>query len=172
MKRSPFFVLSALAVCALALPPSPASAQLSSLPQLGAPAPATIFASEKHLKQCETGPGHKDPCAEIELTGTKIKFIVAWDAQTKAITYLFTNDPRVVTDTQLSYGGTCRVVSDSGQPDPATPYMKWVIDPKWKGPDTLLTGKAVWYAAIHKDSFDPTYGDIVGLVQSRYIQLK
>jgi hypothetical protein len=33
-------------------------------------------------------------------------------------------------------------------------------------------GTAVWYAVLHKDSLDHHFGDVVGFVQSRYIQLK
>lgn len=168
MKRSPLAFLSVLILSTGLLTAWPAQAQLTSLPALGAPAPSYIFTAEKHSKECETGPGHKDPCAQIEFD--KARFTVAWDAQTKVITYLFTNDPRVVTDTQLSVGGSCRVVQPSGAPDPTVAYLKWVIDPKWKGMDHEMTGDAVWYAALQKN-FDPAYGNIVGLVQSRYIVL-
>src|ERR1700735_880028 len=148
MKSSPYFLLSALSIAAFALA-SPAPAQIAHLPQLGAPAPTSVFAAEKHGKVCETGPGHKDPCAEIEIA--KIKFTVAWDAQTKAITFIFTDDRRVVTDSQLSVGTTCLVVDSSGKPDPTTPYMKWFIDPRLKGNYAPLGDTATWYAALHKD---------------------
>lgn len=162
-------LVAALVVTALFLVSQPAHAQLSGMPQLGSPVPDSVIAADKHNKECETGPGHKDPCAQIEID--KIRFVVAWDAQSKAVTYIFTNDPHVVTDSQLSVGGTCRVVEVSGAPDPSVSYLKWMIDPKWKGPDSHLTGDGVWYAALHK-GLDPQYGDIVGLVQSRYIDLK
>ncbi|MGC2620204.1 MAG: hypothetical protein WA414_14260 [Acidobacteriaceae bacterium] len=169
MKLSPCILLSALSVaaCALSLP---ASAQIEHLPQLGAPAPTAVFAAEKHNKVCETGPGHKDPCAEVEIA--KIKFTVAWDAQTKDITYLFTDDRRVVTDSQLSVGTTCLVFDPSGKPDATTPYMKWFIDPRLKGNYSPIGESATWYAALHKDGIDPHYGDIVGFVQSSYLTLK
>jgi hypothetical protein len=47
-----------------------------------------------------------------------------------------------------------------------------VIDPRWKGVDPKAGDEAVWYAALHKNDFDPHYGDIVGFVQSSYIDLK
>ena len=169
MKLSPLHVLSALSVCAILLPGLPARAQSMSFPQLGAPAPAALFTAAKHDRKCDTGPGHKDPCTEIEFD--KIRFTVAWDAQTKNITYLFTDDRHVVTDSQLSVGDTCRVVDSSGKADTVVPYMKWMIDPRWKGTDSNLDRKAVWYAALHKDDFDPHYGDVAGFVQSSYLTL-
>ncbi len=170
MNRSPLAIFIALSACVVLLPARPAHAQLSSLPQLGAPAPDSILSAEKHGKECETAPGHRDPCAEVEID--KVKFTVAWDAQTKAVTWLFTNDRRLLTDSQLAVGNTCSVMQDSGAPDPTVSYMKWLIDPRWKGADPNLTGSAVWYAALHKDDFDPHFGDVVGFVQSKYISLK
>ncbi|HTW47713.1 MAG TPA: hypothetical protein VMD92_07185 [Acidobacteriaceae bacterium] len=169
MTRSPLVLLSAVSLCALLVPALPARAQARSLPQLGAPVPGFVTA-DKHTKECSTGPGHKDPCAEIEID--KIRYTVAWSAQTKAVTWLFTEDHRIVTDTQLAVGNACRLVQDSGTPDATVSYLKWIIDPRWKGPATNFTGNAVWYAAIHKDPLDHTFGDIVGFVQSAYLPLK
>jgi hypothetical protein len=170
MKLSHCILFSAASFAALVLLALPSSAQIAHLPQLGDPAPTAVFGAEKHGKVCETGLGHKDPCAEIEIA--KIKFTVAWDAQTKAITYLFTDDRRVLTDSHLSVGTTCLVVDSSGVPDPTVPYMKWIIDPKLKGAYTSAAGNATWYAALQKDGDDPHYGNIVGFVQSSYLALK
>jgi hypothetical protein len=169
MNRSPLALLSAFTFCTLLLPALPARAQTHSLPQLGGPVPDFVTA-EKHTKECSTGPGHKDPCAELEID--KIKYTVAWNAQSKAVTWLFTDDHRLVTDTQLAVGNSCRLVEDSGAPDPTVSYLKWIIDPRWKGPATSLTGNGVWYAALHKDPFDATYGSVVGFVQSAYLPVK
>ncbi|HTV15154.1 MAG TPA: hypothetical protein VME68_10585 [Acidobacteriaceae bacterium] len=168
MNRTPLVVLIALASCALLLPAAPVQAQVRSLPKLGAPVPDFVTA-EKH-KECSTGPGHKDPCAEIDIE--KIRYIVGWDAQTKAVTWLFTDDRRLVTDTQLAVGNSCHLVQDSGAHDSTVPYLKWIIDPRWKGPATSLTGNAIWYAALQKQPFDDTYGSIVGFVQSAYLPVK
>lgn len=174
MKSSPLIAVTVwsacLSACMLLLAAPLLHAQTRNLPQLGAQAPQWVFTADKHAKECQTGPGHKDPCAEVEID--KVRYTVAWDAQSKDVTYLFTDDRRLVTDSGLSVGGTCRVTQDSGAPDPIVSYMKWVIDPKWKGSDAQLAGTSVWYAALHKDPFDPHYGDIVGFIQSRYIQLK
>ncbi len=167
MNRSLLPILSALSLYALALPASPAHAQISSLPKLGAPAPASLFA-EKHDKDCRTDVTHRDPCADVQIGG--VRYTIAWDAQTKTVTWLFTDDHHILTDEGLSVGDTCRVVLDSGQPDPTVSYMKWMIDPKWRGTDAK-SGAAVWYAVLHKDDYDHHFGDIVGFVQSRYIQL-
>lgn len=170
MKFSPFSILlaSGAAFCALILPGSAAQAQIDHLPKLGSPAPAWLITTDKHEKECRTGPGHRDPCTEIEVG--KIKYTIAWDTQTKNITYLFTDDRRLVTDSGLSVGGTCRV---AGAEDAGTiSYMKWLIDPRWKGVDPKAGDDAVWYAAMHKNDFDPHYGDIVGFVQSSYLSIK
>ena len=156
-------------LCALFLLASPAQAQIEHLPALGSPAPASLITADKHAKECRTGPNHRDPCAEIAIG--KIKYTVAWDAQSKNITYIFTDSRDLVTDSGLSVGGTCRV---AGAPEDAgtISYMKWLIDPRWKGVDPKSGDEAVWYAALHKNDFDPHYGDIVGFVQSSYIDQK
>ena len=170
MKSTSLFAFAALFVC-VSLEPLPcARAQQPALPQLGSPAPDFVFHADKKSRQCDTGPGHKDPCAMIEIGN--IHFVIAWDAQTKNVTYLFTDDRHMVMDTQLSVGDTCRVIDPSGKADTIVPYMKWEIDPRWKGTDSNVDGKAVWYAALHKDDFDSHYGDIAGFVQSSYITIK
>jgi hypothetical protein len=169
MNRTPLALLSALSLCALLLPALPARAQVRSLPALGKPVPDFVTA-EKHTRECSTGPGHKDPCAEIEID--KVKYTVAWDSQTRAVTWLFTEDHRIITDTQLSVGNSCRLVQDSGARDATVNYLKWLIDPRWKGTAPSFTGNAVWYAAIQKQPFTDTYGSIVGFVQSAYLPIK
>jgi hypothetical protein len=169
MTRSPVVLLSAFTLCAMLLPAPPARAQARNLPQLGAPVPDFVTA-EKHTKECSTGPGHKDPCVEVEID--KVRYTVAWNAQTKAVTWLFTEDRRLVTDTQLEVGNSCRLVQESGAPDSTVNYLKWIIDPRWKGTDASLSGNAVWYAAIQKQPFGNTYGSIVGFVQSAYLPVK
>jgi len=170
MKFSPVNLLAATgaSLCALFLLASPAQGQIEHLPALGSPVPASLITADKHAKECRTGPRHRDPCTEVHVG--KIKYIVAWDAQSRNITYLFTDSRELVTDSGLSVGGTCRV---AGPEDAGTiSYMKWLIDPRWKGVDLKAGDQAVWYAALHKNDFDPHYGDIVGFVQSSYIDLK
>lgn len=167
MTKSPVAILSVLTVCLLFLPARPAQAAISSLPVLGAPVPASLL---HHVKHCRTYDNHHDPCTEIDLD--HVRYTVAWNAQTKDVTYLFTSDRNLVTSNGLSVGGTCRVTGSAGQADPSVTYMKWFIDPKWKGKDTNAGSNGVWYAALRKDGADNNYGDIVGFIQSSYIKLK
>jgi hypothetical protein len=165
MQRSLVPTLFALPACALLLAATPAPAQIKTLPQLGSTIPASLLTSD-HEKRCRTSADHEDPCTEIEIGDT-----IAWDADTRAITYLFTDDRRLVTDNGLAVGNSLRLAEPSGPTDATIPYMKWMIDPKWKDTDSKL-GAAVWYAALHKAEYDHHFGDVVGFVQSRYIQLK
>jgi hypothetical protein len=171
MKVSPFpvFASAAALFCATLLLPVPVQAQIDHLPALGSPAPDALIAADKKDKLCRTGPDHRDPCAEVQID--KIRYTIAWNAQTKNVTYIFTDDRSLVTDSGLSVGGTCLV---TGSPDDAgtVSYMKWLIDPRWKGVNPKSGDDAVWYAALHKDDFDPHYGNIVGFVQSQYIELR
>ena len=156
-----------LTACALFLIAPTAPAQINSLPQLGAPVPASLVSTD-HEKRCHTGTSQVDPCTDVRIAD--IRYTIAWDAQTKAVTYLFTDDPKLVTDNGLAVGNSIRVRPESGgEADTTYPYMKWFIDPKWKDTDSKL-GSAVWYAALHKD-YDHHFGDIVGFVQSRYLQI-
>jgi hypothetical protein len=171
MKRCLSVLVSALFPGAFALLAAlPAHAQIAHLPHLGSPVPPSLLTVEKHEKQCRTAKSHYDPCVEIDIQ--KIRYTVAWDAQTKNVTYLFTDDRHLVTDTGLAVGNVCRVVADSGHPDSTVSYLKWVIDPRWKDQASKLGQTSVWFAALQKDNFDTTYDNIVGFVQSRYLQLK
>lgn len=168
MQRSLVPSLVTLLVFPLLLTAAPAGAQINALPKLGAPVPATWMTTDKKEKRCRTDASHEDPCMEVAIAD--IHYTVAWDADTKVITYLFTDDHHVVTDNGLAVGNSLRVADASGSADPTVPYMKWFIDPKWKDTDARL-GSAVWYAALHKD-YDHHFGDVVGFVQSRYLAVK
>ncbi len=168
MHRSLVPSLAALLAFPIFLPAAPAHAQISSLPALGAHAPAALLAADKKDKHCRTADSHEDPCAEIEIGN--IHYTIAWDASTDDVTYLFTDDHHIVTDNGLAVGNSLRVAEPSGPSDPTIPYMKWFIDPKWKDKGPHL-GTSVWYAALHKD-YDRHFGDIAGFVQSRYIEIK
>ena len=101
MKVSPFTVIAAAAavLCATLLLPVPVQAQIDHLPALGAPAPASLISADKKDKLCRTSADHRDPCAAVEIG--KIKYTIAWDAASKAITYIFTDDRNLVTDSGL-----------------------------------------------------------------------
>lgn len=167
MQRSLLPGLLALATTLLFLPALPVHAQLNSLPQLGSTLPPTLVTGEKP-KFCHTSSDHTDPCAEVAIGG--VRYTIAWDEQTRAITWLFTDDHHLVTDSGLAVGNDLRV-GDGGQYDPTVPYMKWFIDPKWKDTDAKV-GSAVWYAVLHKDDFDHHFGQVAGFIQSRYIPVK
>ena len=169
MKRTLIPTVVALFLCSLALAVSPAAAQISHLPALGAPVPPALLTTAKHEKQCRTSDHHEDPCAAIDIG--KIRYTIAWDSATKAVTWIFSDDRDLVTDTGLAVGNSIRVVGDSGKADPTFSYMKWIIDPKWKDTDARQGDDSVWYAVLHKD-LDHNYDNIVGFVQSRYIDLK
>ena len=168
MQRSLVPTLFTLSAGLLLLFALPARAQLKTVPQLGTPVPAQLITTDRKEKRCRTSDDHYDPCSEIAIG--EVRYTIAWDEQSKAVTYLFTDDHRVVTDNGLAVGNSLRV-ADGTQSDSTVPYMKWMIDPKWKDTDAKL-GSAVWFAALHKDDIDHHFGDIVGFVQSRYIQIK
>jgi hypothetical protein len=102
--------------------------------------------------------GHYDPCASIKIRS--VHFTIAWDANTKAISYLFTRDERVVTDSELGVGGSCSV-----RPDDLVPYLQWFVTPKWADTIQDFSGDAVWFALLQKD------GTIAAFVQSQYLKI-
>jgi hypothetical protein len=168
MQRSLVPSLVGLLAFPLLLTAAPARAQISALPKLGTPVPASLLTTDKKEKRCRTADTHEDPCTDVKIAD--VHYTIAWDADSKTITYLFTDDHHVVTDNGLAVGNSLRVADVSGGADTTVPYMKWFIDPKWKDTDTRL-GAAVWYAALHKD-YDHHFGDVVGFVQSRYLSVK
>jgi hypothetical protein len=129
-----------------------------------------VLKARTRSRLCPTDINHHDPCASVEID--LMLFTIAWDAQTKAITYLFTDDRLLVTDSELDVGGPCRLVKHSGETDEIVHYMDWLIAPEWKDTVRDLSGDAVWYAALRKEFQQPQYGEIVGFVQSRYLKLR
>jgi hypothetical protein len=142
-------------------------AQLTQLPKLGMSVPSAILKSRVH--SCHTGRAHYDPCTTIKIHGRV--FVVAWDAKTTTVSYLFTEDPRLVTDSELSTGGSCRLLDPSGAPDRLTQFSGWVIDTKWNDTMAEVSGDSVWYAVLRLDPVQTGYGTIAGFVQSRYLNL-
>ena len=96
-------------------------------------------------------------------------FTIAWDTQTKTIRYLFTDDRRLVTDSELGVGGKCHLVDEAGKPDDVVPYIHWLVTLKWTDTIGVLSGDARWYAVLSRDALQSEYGKIVGFVQSRYL---
>ena len=102
----------------------------------------------------------------------RMLFKIAWDRETSAVTFLLTEDPHLVTDSELGVGGGCRLLDGADQPYPLTPYLGWLFTPMWADSAEDLSGDAVWYAALRKESTPLPYGKIVGFVQSGYLKLK
>jgi hypothetical protein len=139
------------------------------MPKLGSQAPAYVMTARSHPRQCLTNINHRDPCASVTIEG--MLFTIAWDAQTKTITYLFTEDRLLVTDSELGVGGGCRLVDEAGKPDDLVQYMGWLVTPKWADTIEHLSGDTVWYAALHRDTSQTKYGKVVGFVQSQYLKI-
>jgi hypothetical protein len=134
--------------------------------RLGATVPQIALAYKG--KNCLTDVGHYDPCASLKVG--RAMFTVAWDANSKAITYVFTRD--LVTDSELAAGGSCRVQDEFGKPDATTPYNEWVIDPKWVDTAEDVSGDALWYAVLKPSPSNREYAQIVGFIQTKYLKLR
>jgi hypothetical protein len=88
------------------------------------------------------------------------------------VTYIFTDDPRLVTDSELAIGGSCRIVQEHGEPDLLVRYLNWLVDPKWSDTMQDLSGDSVWSAILKRDPDHPNeFATIVGFVQSKYLKL-
>jgi hypothetical protein len=88
--------------------PRAVAAQKSYVPRLGSKVPAYVLRARTKSQQCVTETGRRDPCASVVIA--KIRFTIGWDAITGEITYLFTDDPDLIMDSELSVGGSCRLV--------------------------------------------------------------
>jgi hypothetical protein len=106
-----------------------ASAQLSKVPSLGSQVPRQVITARTAGKQCLTDVKHDEPCASVKIRG--MLFTIAWDRQTRAITYIFTDDPRLVIDSELSVGGGCTLIGEGDKPFPVAEYIGWLITPYW-----------------------------------------
>jgi hypothetical protein len=148
---------------------SHAGAQVPEVPPLGSRVPEQVMVTRTGAQLCLTDVNYYDPCASIKIRN--VLFTIAWDADTKAISYLLTEDHHFRTDSELGVGGSCNVAPKVGKPFALFSYMDWLVTPKWA--DTLqgLSGDAVWYAALRKDATRPRYARIAGFVQSRYLRV-
>ena len=145
------------------------AAQSVNLPKLGAEVAAYIEKSRLNSQQCLTDINRHDPCASLKVGNTL--FTIAWDARTKAITYLFTSDTHLITDSELMVGGSCRLLDESGKPYKVTHYRDWLVTSQWMDTVGTLSGDAIWYVALKKESANAKYGRIAGFVQSRYLKI-
>jgi len=147
-----------------------AHGQEARLPTLGSHAPSWVLKARAHSETCLTDVNHRDPCATVTIK--RMLFKIAWDRETSAVTFLFTKDHHLITDSELGVGGGCRLLDESGEPYALTPYLGWFFTPVWMDSVRELSGDAVWYAALIKEPSDPESGKIVAFVQSRYLRLK
>ncbi len=144
-------------------------AQDAKLPSLGSPVPKQVITARTRGQQCLTDVNHHDPCASVRIRG--VLFTVAWDEQTKVVTYLFTADHHLVTDSELGVGGGCRLVDEAGRPYVGVRYIGWFITPKWADTIRDFSGDAIWYAALRRDAPQSENGTVVAFVRSRYLRL-
>ena len=154
----------------LVLCASQAVAQKRYVPKLGSKVPPYILKARAASQECLTDDtGRRDPCASVTIQ--KKRFTIAWDVKTNEITYLFTDDPALIMDSELSVGGSCRLVEQDGKPIETFHYIEWLITPEWTGMAKDVSGDAYWFAALHRDAAHREYGTIAGFVQSRYLKL-
>jgi hypothetical protein len=145
-------------------------AQAQEFPVIGAKVPAHVVGTSSGTRQCETETAQHDPCATVNIRGHRVT--VAWDQQTKAVTYLFTDDRHLIGDSELSVGGSCRIVGDAGRGDSRLiKYRQWLVTEDWRESFTKWSGGATWYAALGIDPGRPNYATILGFVQSRFLKL-
>lgn len=158
-----------ISACMLILCATPALAQKRTFPELGAKVPPYVLKARTDSQLCLTGTTRHDPCAAVTIQ--KRRLTIAWDAMTNEITYLFTNDPDLIMDSELSVGGLCRLVEQNGKPIETFHYLDWLITPAWTDMARDVSGDEYWYAALRRDAAHPDYGTIVGFVQSRYLKM-
>jgi hypothetical protein len=163
---APLWLLSMSALLLLA---GRVGAQETKIPSLGSSVPKQVITARTRGQHCLTDVNHHDPCASVKIRG--VLFTVAWDEQTKVVTYLFTADHRLVTDSELGVGGGCRLVDEAGKPDVVVRYMGWLITPAWTDTVRDFSGDAIWYAALRRDAPQSENGRVVAFVQSRYLRL-
>ncbi|MGH9511528.1 MAG: hypothetical protein ACRD2U_05270 [Terriglobales bacterium] len=84
---------------------------------------------------------------------------------------MFTEDHRLVTDSELGVGGRCRLLDEAGKPDDMSHYLDWLVTTEWADTVGSLSGDATWYAAIRRDAPQSEYGTVVAFVQSRYLKI-
>ena len=147
---------------------SQAAGQVASLPVLGSRVSEHVIAAGSGDQQCLTDIDHRDPCTSIKIKN--VLFTIAWDADTRTVSYLFTEDHHFVTDSELGIGGSCNVAPKVGDLVALFPYLDWLVTPKWADTRQDLSGDARWYAALRKDATHPRYARITGFVQSRYLR--
>lgn len=132
------------------------------LPALGAPVPQFVITHRTTDQTCTTNPPRREPCATIRLQG--VSFTVAWDERTNLVTYLFSDDQKLVMDSELSVGGVCRLTPNM----PSARYANWLVTRSWTDTMHRLSGEAIWSVLLEKK--DSEHGIVRGFVQSSYVE--
>jgi len=154
---------------ALALATLLAQAQEDHIPEIGSQVPPYVLKARTRSQQCLTYVNHRDPCAVVEIDAKL--FTIAWDAQTKAVAYIFTDDRRLVTDSELGVGGSCRLVDQAEQPYKIVNYLDWAITPQWRIRSEICRATQFGTPRCVKETPNSKHGKIIGFVQSRYLNL-
>lgn len=139
------------------------------LPKLGDSVPSYVLTTRVHGHQCLTDTKRYDPCASVKIQ--KKAFTIAWDATSKQVKYIFSNDPDLEDDSELGVGGSCRLVDGHEHMEPTVSYLDWLISPLWDASFEDLSGDTDWSVLLRRKTDFPEYGEIVGFVQSRYLKL-
>lgn len=145
-------------------------AQGSKVPLLGSQVPEQVISARSPGQRCLTDVNHHDPCASVRIRG--VLFTVGWDEETKVVTYLFSADRHLVTDSELGVGGGCRLVDETGKRYLVKRYVGWLITPAWTDTIRDFSGDAIWYAALRRRAPQSETATVVAFMQSRYLKLQ
>jgi len=143
-----------------------AGARAQEFPVIGTKVPEYVMRQSGGTTHCQNGTAHSEPCTTVNIRGYRVT--IAWDEETEAVTYLFTDDMRLIGDSELGVGGHCRIAGAGERGDNGlTKYREWLVTEEWKERFRKWSGDTTWYAALQVDSGNPEYAFIVGFVQSR-----
>lgn len=137
------------------------SAQVETLPRLGDPIPAEIIKARVFGRSCDTGDGHREPCAEVRLGRERVS--VAWNPSTQLVTYLYSQT--IITDSELSSGNLTRNLPTT----PQAPFLGGIVSLQWCDTERSFTGKSLWCAIVKPAALDQV--KVQGFVQSIYLHL-
>ncbi len=137
------------------------SAQVETLPRLGDSVPTEIVKARSMGRTCETGDGHREPCAEVHLGRERVS--VAWNPSTQLVTYLYSKT--IITDSELSSGNVTRNLGAT----PQTPFLDGIVSLQWCDTERSFTGKSLWCAIMKPAALDQV--KVLGFVQSVYLHL-
>lgn len=140
------------------------SAPVISVPQLGDEVPQPLLKRAATSKPCDVGEGHSDPCTTLSFGRNRV--LVAWDATTRRVTYLYSTT--LDTDDDIRAGDVLAIDADSPViPFPGVGQPHRFVSPDWCDTDSDLTGDAEWCAVMVPTR--PRSGRVLGFVQSLYL---